>query len=293
MSAAAEAAFLPASYPLVQREDPAAYEGFVWRLDTPGAKGQSLLPQKFRTFEKSSGSAQCSPAQLKVLAAELKHRNGGGPVYDVDLRQEPHGYFDGRAVSWYGTRDWSSLGKSQREALQEEKKLLRGSKGRTRYLARLNKEKMPDGGEVLRVRSVLSEEDLAKQTGLHYFRIAATDHVWPSAENIDRFLAFYKTLPADAWVHFHCEAGVGRTTAFMAMYDMLRHPDVPLETILKRQHDIGGFYYGPWDTSSDTTWKGPYYQEKYEMMALFYDYVQANKGTDYRLSWSQWLRRLA
>ena len=120
MSAAAEAAFLPASYPLVQREDPAAYEGFVWRLDTPGAKGQSLLPQKFRTFEKSSGSAQCSPAQLKVLAAELKHRNGGGPVYDVDLRQEPHGYFDGRAVSWYGTRDWSNLGKSQREALQKK-----------------------------------------------------------------------------------------------------------------------------------------------------------------------------
>lgn len=41
---------------------------------------------------------------------------------------------------------------------------------------------------------------------------------------------------------FHCEAGEGRTTAYMAMYDMMKNPDVSLKDILYRQHLLGGNY---------------------------------------------------
>lgn len=43
-----------------------------------------------------------------------------------------------------------------------------------------------------------------------------------SPENIDEFIKLYKSLPKDAWLHFHCEAGKGRTTTFLAMYDMMK-----------------------------------------------------------------------
>ena len=125
-----------------------------------------------------------------------------------------------------------------------------------------------------------------------YFRIAATDHVWPTPENIDRFLAFYRTLPQDAWLHFHCEAGVGRTTAFMVMTDMLKNPSVSLKDILYRQHEIGGFYYGefPIKTKDKDSWKTKYYREKIVMIEQFYRYVQENRADGYQTPWSVWLK---
>ena len=76
---------------------------------------------------------------------------------------------------------------------------------------------------------VLTEAELAAQKGVMYVRFTATDHLWPDAGEIERFRRFVKTLPKDAWLHFHCVAGEGRTTAFMTMYDMLKNPDVPYE----------------------------------------------------------------
>ncbi|MBQ3853442.1 MAG: hypothetical protein II778_01935, partial [Anaerovibrio sp.] len=33
--------------------------------------------------------------------------------YDIDLRQESHGYFDGMAVSWFSKKDWGNDGRMQ------------------------------------------------------------------------------------------------------------------------------------------------------------------------------------
>ena len=122
---AAEAAAQPGH--LVEQEQPENFEGFVWRIDSEGKE----LPRNFRTSEgafqapdekyqldasyqpsrkgldtlRASGSAQCSPEEMKALYQELR-RHTDGPIYDIDLRQESHGYLDGTAVSWYGERDW-------------------------------------------------------------------------------------------------------------------------------------------------------------------------------------------
>lgn len=285
MTDAKGAVEVPATYPLVNSENPADFKGFTWRRDVPGKQAESELPKNFRTFGRSSGSAEFTPAQFKAMVSLIREKSGGGPVYDVDLRQESHGYFNEIPVSWYGERDWANLGLSEKKAVAIENQRIKDSLGNLRYIAAVGKNCLPSLGEVIHVNNVMTEQELAEKEGIHYFRIAATDHVWPSAENIDRFIAFYKTLPSNAWVHFHCEAGMGRTTAFMVMYDILKHPGTPLQTILDRQHRIGGYYYGPWDTDREKSWKGPFYKEKYEMMALFYEYANGNQSK----TWSEWV----
>ena len=295
-------------------EHPEDFEGFVWRLDNDG---KEALPRNFRTSSDAlrapakkfhldatyvpsregmdalhiSGSSAFTPEQLKNVAAKLREKTAG-PIYDVDLRQESHGYLDGIPVSWYGERDWANLGKSQQEALADERHRLHAALHKTVYIAPLGKHKLPEGGEVRRVQKVQTEQEVAEAVGMRYFRIAATDHVWPTPENIDRFLAFYRTLPQDAWLHFHCEAGVGRTTAFMVMTDMLKNPSVSLKDILYRQHEIGGFYYGefPIKTKDKDSWKTKYYREKIVMIEQFYRYVQENRADGYQTPWSVWLK---
>ena len=90
------------------------YEAKVWRLDAPvGEK----FPVNFRStsdpFVKKhagekmyqglealhiSGSAQPSADGFRGLIKEIrKHTNG--PIYDIDLKQETHGFANGEAVS--------------------------------------------------------------------------------------------------------------------------------------------------------------------------------------------------
>ena len=304
----------PVTGKLIEQENPQNYEGFVWRIDSEG----TALPRNFRTSEdafkvpnkkfkldesyqpsragldtlRTSGAAQCSPAEMKALYEALRAKTQG-PIYDVDLRQESHGYLDGTAVSWFGQHDWANVQKSQRAALRDEAKRLHAAVGRTVYMAPLGKDKLPKSGKVLRVTKAQTEREVAESIGFRYFRIAATDHAWPSEANIDRFIAFYRQLPAGAWLHFHCEAGVGRTTAYMDMYDMMRNPQVSFKDITYRQHMLGGFYYGPFKAKvkEADSWKKAYYEEKAAMMQKFYDYVQANYQTNFQTTWSKWLHQ--
>ncbi|WP_337665438.1 protein tyrosine phosphatase, partial [Mitsuokella jalaludinii] len=229
-----------AANPLLSREDPVKYAGFIWRIDS---KDKDKLPRNFRTansayrkdvdpkkagegFEANpsrkglamlyaSGSAEFSAKEFDKMVPVLKEQ-AKGPIYIVDLRQESHGLINGTAVSWYGERDWGNLGKSKRAALRDEKTRLKSVRGKDVTMAKLGKDKKPVAPVTVKAESVMQEEQLVKSRGLRYFRIAATEHVWPSAENIDDFIRFARKLPKDAWLHFHCQAGKGRTTAYMA-----------------------------------------------------------------------------
>ena len=80
----------------------------------------------------------------------------------------------------------------------------------------------------------------AAAAGFIPVRIAATDMRWPEPAAIDAFLAFYDELPPDAWLHFHCQAGMGRTTTFLVLTELLRHPEVALSDALSHQLAAGG-----------------------------------------------------
>ena len=90
-------------------------------------------------------------------------------------------------------------------------------------------------------------------------------------------------------MHFHCQAGEGRTTEFLAMYDILKNPAVPLQDILYRQCLLGGSYVAHVEPEDSTYWKVPYYVEKAKHIALFYRYVLENEGAGFAVSWSDWL----
>jgi len=56
----------------------------------------------------------------------------------------------------------------------------------------------------------------------HYVRIPVTDHCGPSEEALAKLATLpVSTDPTQNWVHFHCHGGDGRTTSFLALYDIV------------------------------------------------------------------------
>lgn len=284
--------------------------GYIWRIDADDVQG---LPRNFRTMEDefhapykkdmddsyvptreglerlhASGSGEFSASGLQSLLEALAEKTQM-PICIVDLREESHGFFDGTAVSWYGEHDWGNVGLTQEEALADEAERIHGAAGQMMTVAHLGGEKNPLDEHEIFVEEAQTEKELVEGAGLRYKRIAATDHIWPSPAAVDEFVQFYKRLPEDIWLHFHCQAGEGRTTEFLAMYDILKNPAVPLQDILYRQCLLGGSYVAHVEPEGSTYWKVPYYVEKAKHIALFYRYVQENEGAGFAVSWSAWL----
>ena len=295
--------------PLESREE---YAGRFWRLD---AAADGSLPENFRQSTDavgtvdgiqpetaglaelhSSGSAQMSQAGMEGLMAELRQASSG-PIYIVDLRQETHGYMDGIAVSFYGKRNWGNIGKKTADILTGEKDALEHCVGENVDIYRLDSHKEPvEPAEIsLQPEVTATEAEIAAAAGAQYFRITSTDHIWTDPESVDRFIAFYKTLPKDAWLHFHCEAGKGRTTTYMVLYDILRNGmQVPLADIAAREYKIGGEDLLRVNSANAAkkkaaSWKTPFEAERAGMIKLFYQYVRENP--DLKLSWSEWLQQ--
>ena len=288
------------------------YEGYVWRIDTENAaklprnyrdsQGGFKVPQKVNpevdlSYVPSSegldtlnisGSAQYSELEFGELLSKLK-TIAKGPIYMVDLRQESHGLLNGNGVSWYGDRDWSNINRNYDQVLLDENMRIKAARNKNTVLSALNDEKKAATPRIEKITSALTEEEMVKQAGVNYFRITATDHIWPSPENIDRFIAFVRTLPSNAWLHFHCQAGEGRTTAYMVMYDMMRNPGVSAKDVVYRQYLLGG-QYAMFSGSGKNNWKNDYYAEKARMIPQFYQYVQENAVNGFQRSWSQWLK---
>ena len=284
--------------------------GYIWRIDADDVQG---LPRNFRTMEDefhapykkdmddsyvptreglerlcASGSGEFSESGLQSLLEALAERTQMA-ICIVDLREESHGFFDGIAVSWYGERDWGNVGLTQEEALADEAERIHAAAGQMTAVAHLGGEKNPLDEHEIFVEEAQTEKELVEAAGLRYKRITATDHIWPSPAAVDEFVQFYKSLPEDIWLHFHCQAGEGRTTEFLAMYDILKNPAVPLQDILYRQCLLGGSYVAHVEPEDSTYWKVPYYVEKAKHIALFYRYVQENEGAGFAVSWSAWL----
>lgn len=289
------------------------YSGYIWRID---AFDKKAFPRNFRTSQspfkpmpsqnnidenylpsrdglnnlKLSGSGQFSVNEFKTLVQQL-HKITNGPIYDIDLRQESHGFFNNNAVSWYGLHNWGNYNKTSDSAINDEQKRIKEAFHTNILISPLNKNKKAVNPQTQYINTALTEKELTQIYGINYLRITATDHMWPSSETIEQFIDFYKTLPKDAWLHFHCQAGMGRTTCFMAIYDMMKNPAISLKDILYRQYFIGGNYVAHTiNDSSKSNWKTDCYNEKARMVQLFYKYVQENHNNNYKTSWSIWLK---
>lgn len=294
------------------------YSGHIWRIDATAGDAKAL-PRNFRMADSAfkqmddmkkvgvdpnyvpsraglnnlpiSASAEFSVPSFHAMLPALRAK-ATGDIYIVDLRQESHGFMNDMAVSWYGDRNWGNLNKTQDEVIRDENARIRAAKGQSLILAELDKNKMPIDPKTVRIDRAMTERELVEGAGLRYVRFAVTDHTWAKPETIDAFIDFVKKAPSNSWMHFHCQAGKGRTTSFMVMYDMMKNPSVSLKDILQRQYLLGGSYiaYDPSMPYPTKNWKDDYYHVKARMVAKFYEYVQQNHANNYVTPWSVWLK---
>lgn len=233
-----------------------------------------------------SGSGQYTEEQFNNMLAELKQYTEPENIYVIDLRQESHIFANGNALCWWGERDWSNLGKSVTEIEKEEAALVKQVIDTNITIVPQKDTEDDTGAFDLFVTDTMAERTMVENTGAHYYRFSCTDHIWPDADQIDAFIELVKTLPEDAWLHFHCVAGKGRTGAMMCIYDVMMNPDVKLKDIAYREHLLGANYLLD---KGDDSWTGPYKAEVSLMLTAFYDYVQECGSDGYQKSWSEWL----
>lgn len=280
-------------------------KGLAWRLDTAPDSDElrsfRTSWDAFREVEnpptragldelRISGSGQFAAAGVPVLVSRIRALTDA-PIYVVDLRQESHGFVDGTAVSLHGSRNQANAGRTapEVEADEEEQLATLRSTDFTAVPMGYADTAVMEPFETT-VQEVQTERALIEGAGLQYVRIAATDQVWPEPQAVDAFLDFYRTLPdTPVWLHFHCHAGHGRTTTFMALYDMLCNPELEAETVTWRQYLLGGSDLLAMPEDSDTGWKAEAARERIAMLHLFHVYVNEQQPAGFVLSWSEWL----
>src|SRR5436309_3276687 len=249
---------------------------------TPGATGLSDLC--------ASGSGEFTPESLKLVLARTR-----GPVTVFDLRQETHIFVNDLPVSWYASRDWANVGRRRSAIESEEAARVESLKPGSEIVVRPGEPVKKGNANVAELRRVTvlerasTERNVVGAAGGKYVRITVTDHARPLDDEVDRFVLAVRALPENAWAHFHCEAGRGRTTTFTVLYDMLRNANrVSLDNIVGRQKILSKGYDVLQPTDGEN-WKDPYAADRAAFIRAFYDYARANPNGRPQL-WSEWLK---
>lgn len=248
----------------------------AWRLDTDM---NQTVPRNFRMDKglKIAGGNQPTPETLKNLRQELGLPDST-PLWVIDLRQESHGFLNDAAVSWHMEKNAANYGLGAADVEARERHQLAATL-QTAVIA------VPMGkADRLAIAAPFTstisnwetERHLARSLGYGYKRFAATDMSWPEPQAIDDFVAFYRSLPQEhGWLFFHCQAGQGRTTTFMALYELLEQPDYSAAEAAAHQKALGG---------ADLVHAGylPHLEQ-------FCTYAKQNRNQDFTQNWSQWL----
>jgi hypothetical protein len=154
-------------------------------------------------------------------------------------------------VSWYADRDFGNVGQTPAWIrAEEEAQLARIKALPTTQLFCINKDDQelvtPTGYCEVTVKSAKSEEGvaaaMAPQFRPTYVRLPVTDHCKPGGDVLLQFIKLCDSLSSGDWLHCHCHGGDGRTTTFLALFDMIswaksRGKDdfPPLEEFASRQ----------------------------------------------------------
>ncbi len=251
------------------------------------------MPIRFRIDAglKACASGQFSEKNLLAVLPALS-----GKIWIVDLRQESHGFINGIPISWFGKQNQSNQGLSVEEIQNRELKLLShltqndtatvheiADKKSGNILSTITKE--------ITIKQVESESQLASRLKMNYFRLPVLDHHRPNDATVESFIHFFKTLPPDAWVYFHCRGGVGRSTTFMVMVDMLLHAKTEtIEEIVKRQVALGGSDLFKMITEKDSLWKKDAAMVRQDFIRAFYAYARSPGGYP-GVTWHEWLKK--
>lgn len=232
------------------------------------------VPDRYRDISNLniSGSAQFTKEQV----TNLKNVINKSDICIIDLRQESHGLINNYAISFFNRYKDLNNGFTAEEVIKTENSLL-------------NKIKIKENLNIYKKTGLLfkeitvdfvsNESSIVTNSGMKYKRYAVKDNFAPDPKTVDEFVEFIKTKPSDLHLHFHCDAGEGRTTSFMSIYQiMMNSTELSLDQILTYQYNIGGVNI-----------RNNKYQ--FEFLEEFYNYVLQNKKDNYNNSYSDWLNK--
>lgn len=255
-----------------------------WQIEFRGQEPTRQGLDKLR----ASASGQPSQAALKTLYDKLHALEPNAKIFLVDLRQESHGFANSLPVSWHTKNNAANAGKSSSEVAAIEITQLKNLRGvETTFEPLGNADTKILRPLTIVPRFMSTERDAAEKVGFEYARFAAADMQFPAPEIVDEFVLFVVNLPDNAWLHFHCHAGHGRTTTFLAMYDMMKNPDVSLEEICRRQYLLGGSNLLLEPEGKD--WYARMARDRARKIRLFYEFLQGTRAERIGLPWSEWL----
>lgn len=250
----------------------------AWRLDAAIGAAEPIHFRRDADLKIAGGGQPTKEvlAQLPKLLAVSPDT----PIWDIDLRQESHGFLNDAAVSWHGPQNAANRGLSAKEVEKDETARLQetlGHRVQALPMGRYDEEHIKESFAE-KIAGWSTERGLAHIAGLGYQRFAATDMEWPAPEVIDGFVDFYRSLPKNhGWLFFHCQAGQGRTTTFMVLYELLAEPDCTPAEAVRRQYELGGA-----DLSQGERWQN---------IQKFAKYVRQNRASDFQKPWSEWLNQ--
>ncbi|MCD9022039.1 fused DSP-PTPase phosphatase/NAD kinase-like protein [Cohnella silvisoli] len=234
-----------------------------------------------------SGSGQFTEGGL----AEMRKRFGKVHCIIIDLRQESHGFFNGKAVSWFGIHNEANQGLTGEQVEQDQKEKLNFLANATSVRFDQLEGKSVDWDGELNPIKVSSEKELVTSQGFQYVRFYVTDHHRPDDDVVDLFIAFVNALTENPLLHFHCRLGIGRTTTFMLMFDMMRNAkDVSFDDILGRHILIGGRNMYEMDPVNEP-YKYNSAVNRLDFIRQFYAYCAENQDR-FKTVWSEWIEQL-
>lgn len=273
------------------------------------AEDSQTLPKRFRTTRgkipqtyntmglatlNMSGSGQFSSSQFKALLNYLADLGiSPSQLVVVDLREEPHAFLNGHAFGWYAKGAWHTHGDPVAVVMNNEReRLAELSLGQTAILRKIvgkNKKGEPHllTTKSYVITSLMTEEQLVIAAGAQYVRLPITDHRRPEDKVVDQFLELIKRLPSDAWLHWHCHGGRGRTSVAMVMYDMVRNPTLSRKAIIDRQVALGSIDIRE-RSNGFKSHKYPNEDARHAFINRFYDYLHAPDGYGV-MSWTKWV----
>ncbi|KTD49231.1 fused DSP-PTPase phosphatase/NAD kinase-like protein [Legionella quateirensis] len=240
-----------------------------------------------------SGSEEPSEKGWRIIAEYIAMRRpkNGKPVVVLDLRQESHGYLNGRAITLVSNYNWLNLGKTNAQSMQDQENWLASLRFRKSIPGILTvpqyRQKQYFNGKSMAVGTVRNEEYYVTKWGFEYHRLFITDHRAPLDSEVDAFLSLVRSKPKKTWFHVHCRGGKGRTSTILAMFDMLRNADkVSFDEIIERQASISP-YYNLLEIYRGDPELTPYYIKRITFLKQFYEYSRQSL-LGYSGTWSEW-----
>ncbi|GAA0077851.1 hypothetical protein UT300005_22290 [Clostridium sp. CTA-5] len=220
----------------------------------------------------ASGSQQFSKNNISLIKNAI---NTSYPLTIIDLRQESHGFVNGVPVSFKNENNNANIGLTNRQVVITEKKDLSSIK----LNVPLTFHNHPE--ITITPTEVKSEKEITKDNSLNYIRIPVTDGGLPDDSMVDYFIDVVKECSKDMWFHFHCKEGVGRTTTFMIMYDMMKnYKEATADEIIQRQFLLANF--------SDKDIESFSSPKRISFLHKFYEYCKQTDG-NYNTKWSTWI----